>query len=205
VLVFTFAIGAMTAQNTTKMETKVNDLLQKMTLEEKIGQLHLATYVNENNTTNSLNDQIKRGEVGSILKSNGVKNNLPLQKIAVEETRLGIPLIFQEDVIHGYKTIFPSPLGESAGWNLESIEKSASIAAKEAAASGIHLTYAPMVDITNDPRWGRIVEGAGEDPYYGSLVAAARVKGFQGKDLASGNSVGLREALCRLWCSISRT
>ncbi|NDP28237.1 MAG: beta-glucosidase BglX [Flavobacterium sp.] len=188
-LLFTFSIGIMTAQNTTKMENKVNELLKKMTLEEKIGQLHLATYVNENNTTNSLSEQIKRGEVGSILKSNGVKNNLPLQKIAVEQTRLGIPLMFQEDVIHGYKTIFPSPLGEAAGWNLANIEKSASIAAKEASASGIHLTYAPMVDITNDPRWGRIVEGAGEDPYYASLVAAARVKGFQGKDLASGNSV----------------
>lgn len=186
---FTFSIGAITAQKASTFENKANILISKMTLEEKIGQLNLATYVNENNTTNSLNDQIKRGEVGSILKSNGVKNNLPLQKIAVEQTRLGIPLLFEEDVIHGYKTIFPSPLGESAGWNLPTIEKSASIAAREAAASGIHLTYAPMVDISNDPRWGRIVEGAGEDPYYASLVASARVKGFQGKDLSSGQNV----------------
>lgn len=188
-LLFSFSIGSITAQNKSIFESKADILIKKMTLEEKIGQLNLATYVNENNTTNSLNDQIRRGEVGSILKSNGVKNNLPLQKIAVEETRLGIPLLFEEDVIHGYKTIFPSPLGEAAGWNLETIEKSASIAAKEASASGIHLTYAPMVDISNDPRWGRIVEGAGEDPYYASLVAAARVKGFQGNDLSSGQSV----------------
>ncbi|WP_291100555.1 MULTISPECIES: beta-glucosidase BglX [unclassified Flavobacterium] len=189
VLLFTFSIGVITAQNTSTMEKKANALIQKMTLEEKVGQLNLATYVNENNTTNSLSDKIKRGEVGSILKSNGAENNFQLQKIAVEQSRLGIPLIFEEDVIHGYKTIFPSPVGESAGWNLETIEKSASIAAKEASASGIHLTYAPMVDITNDPRWGRIVEGAGEDPYYASFVAAARVRGFQGKDLSSGQNV----------------
>jgi len=188
-LFLTFSIGVITAQNTYKMDKKVNGLIQKMTLEEKVGQLNLATFVNENNTTNSLSEMIKRGEIGSILKSNGAEKNLQLQKIAVEESRLGIPIMFQEDVIHGYKTIFPSPLAESAGWNLETIEKSASIAAKEASAGGIHLTYAPMVDITNDPRWGRIVEGAGEDPYYASFVAAARVKGFQGKDLSSGQNV----------------
>lgn len=188
-LLFVFSIGTMSAQNKSSMESKVNSLIKEMTLEEKIGQLNLATYVNENYTTNSLNDKIKRGEVGSILKSNGVANNLKLQKIAVEETRLHIPLMFQEDVIHGYKTIFPSPLGESASWNLETIEKSASIAAKEASASGIHLTYAPMVDISNDPRWGRIIEGAGEDPFYASFVSAARVRGFQGKNLSNGQSV----------------
>ncbi|BDU25790.1 glycosyl hydrolase [Flavobacterium sp. GSB-24] len=171
------------------MDMKVSALLSKMTLAEKVGQLNLATYVNENNTTNSLETLIKKGAVGSILKSNGAMTNLRLQKIAVEETRLGIPMMFQEDVIHGYKTIFPSPLGEAASWNLENIEKSASIAAREAAAGGIHLTYAPMVDITFDPRWGRIIEGAGEDPYYGSLVAAARVKGFQGTEMKSGKNV----------------
>ncbi|RUT68000.1 beta-glucosidase BglX [Flavobacterium cupreum] len=189
VLLFTFSVGVITAQNTSTMDKKVNALIQKMTLEEKVGQLNLATFVNENNTTNSLSEMIKRGEIGSILKSNGAEKNLQLQKIAVEQSRLGIPIMFQEDVIHGYKTIFPSPLGEAAGWNLETIEKSASIAAKEASASGIHLTYAPMVDISNDPRWGRIVEGAGEDPFYASLVASARVKGFQGNDLASGQNV----------------
>lgn len=185
----TFSTGILSAQNTATIEKKVNMLIEKMTLEEKIGQLNLATYVNENNSTNSLNDKIKRGEIGSILKSNGAEKNLQLQKIAVEQSRLGIPMMFQEDVIHGYKTIFPSPLGEAASWNLETIKKSASIAAKEAAAGGIHLTYAPMVDISNDPRWGRILEGAGEDPYYASFVAAARVKGFQGNDLSSGQNV----------------
>lgn len=184
-----FCAFEMKAQSDKQMDTKVAALLSKMTLAEKVGQLNLATYVNENNTTNSLESLIKRGAVGSILKSNGAMTNLKLQKIAVEGTRLGIPLMFQEDVIHGYKTIFPSPLGEAASWNLENIEKSASIAAKEAAAGGIHMTYAPMVDITFDPRWGRIIEGAGEDPYYGSLVAAARVKGFQGTDMKSGKNV----------------
>lgn len=171
------------------IEVRVKDLLSKMTLKEKIGQMNLVTYVNENNTTNKVDDKVRRSEVGSILKSNGVKQNLYIQKIAVEQTRLGIPVIFQEDVIHGYKTIFPMPLAEAASWNLEGIQKTAAVAAKEAAAGGIRLTYAPMVDIARDPRWGRIVEGAGEDPYYGSLVAAARVKGFQGNDLKSINSL----------------
>ncbi|MHC0442513.1 beta-glucosidase BglX [Flavobacterium sp. 3-210] len=184
-----FGAFETTAQSDKQMDTKVSALLGKMTLEEKVGQLNLATYVNENNTTNSLESLIKKGAVGSILKSNGAMTNLRLQKIAVEETRLGIPMMFQEDVIHGYKTIFPSPLGEAASWNLENIEKSASIAAREAAAGGIHMTYAPMVDITFDPRWGRIIEGAGEDPYYGSLVAAARVKGFQGTEMKGGKNV----------------
>ncbi|WP_281865174.1 beta-glucosidase BglX [Flavobacterium sp. GSB-24] len=184
-----FCAFEVSSQSDKQMDMKVSALLSKMTLAEKVGQLNLATYVNENNTTNSLETLIKKGAVGSILKSNGAMTNLRLQKIAVEETRLGIPMMFQEDVIHGYKTIFPSPLGEAASWNLENIEKSASIAAREAAAGGIHLTYAPMVDITFDPRWGRIIEGAGEDPYYGSLVAAARVKGFQGTEMKSGKNV----------------
>jgi beta-glucosidase len=170
-------------------EERAKDLLSKLTLKEKIGQLNLVTYVNENNTTNKMDDKVKRGEVGSILKSNGAKNNLVIQKIAVEQTRLGIPIIFQEDVIHGYRTIFPVPLGESASWNLDRISETASIAAKEASAGGIRLTYAPMVDISHDPRWGRISEGAGEDPFYGSLVAAARVRGFQGTDLTSTASL----------------
>jgi beta-glucosidase len=171
------------------ISTRVDDLLSKMTLLEKIGQMNLQTYVNENNTTNDVDQKVRDGKVGSILKSNGAKQNLAIQKIAVEQTRLGIPVIFQEDVIHGYKTIFPVPLGESCSWNLEGMRLTASIAAKEASAGGIRLTYAPMVDISHDPRWGRISEGAGEDPYYGSLVAAARVKGFQGDDLKSASSL----------------
>ncbi|OAQ39790.1 hypothetical protein A5893_09440 [Pedobacter psychrophilus] len=189
------SVAQKTTQSSVYKNPKVNselrakDLLSKMTLKEKIGQLNLVTYVNENNTTNKMDDKVKRGEVGSILKSNGAKNNLIIQKIAVEQTRLGIPIIFQEDVIHGYRTIFPVPLGESASWNLDRISETASIAAKEASAGGIRLTYAPMVDISHDPRWGRISEAAGEDPYYGSLVAAARVRGFQGTDLTSNTSL----------------
>lgn len=123
------------------------------------------------------------------MKSNGVAQNSAIQKIAVESSRLKIPIMFHEDVIHGYKTISPTPLAESCSWDLNLIRQSASIAAKEAAASGIHLTYAPMVDISIDPRWGRILEGGGEDPYLGSLIAAARVKGFQGNNLADPNTI----------------
>ncbi|TCC88735.1 beta-glucosidase BglX [Pedobacter frigiditerrae] len=171
------------------VSARATDLLSRMTLQEKIGQLNLVTFVNENNSTNPMDDKVKAGNVGGILKSNGVKQNLRIQKIAVEQTRLGIPILFQEDVIHGYKTIFPIPLGESCSWNLTGISQTAAVAATEASAGGIRLTYAPMVDISNDPRWGRISEGAGEDPYYASLVAAARVRGFQGKDLTNANSL----------------
>ena len=197
IVVLLIAVASLSAQSkkpvyldsSQPIELRVKSILSLMTLKEKVGQLNLETFVNENDSKNDLSEKIRRGEVGSILKSNGAKKNLGLQKVAVEQTRLGIPIIFQEDVIHGYRTIFPTPLGESASWNLENIEKSASIAAKEASASGIHLTYAPMVDISYDPRWGRILESAGEDPFYASFVAAARVKGFQGTNLASGQNV----------------
>ena len=124
-----------------------------------------------------------------MLNVNGAAYTYKVQKIAVEESRLGIPLIFGYDVIHGYKTIFPIPLGEAACWDLDAIEKSARIAAIEAAAAGQHWTFAPMVDIARDPRWGRVMEGAGEDPFYGSLVAKARVKGFQGSSLADPSTI----------------
>ena len=149
-----------------------------MTLHEKAGQLNLIPTVGFNDM-DSVHLWIKKGLVGHLQKSIGVKENLALQKMAVENSRLGIPLLFHEDVIHGYKTIAPVPLAESCSWDLEAIRRSASIAAREASAAGIHLTFAPMVDIARDPRWGRILEGAGEDPYLGSLIAAARVKGFQ--------------------------
>jgi len=127
--------------------------------------------------------------VGSLLNATGADTTRKLQKLAVENSRLHIPLIFGLDVIHGYKTIFPIPLGEAACWDLESIEKSARVAAIEASSAGIHWTFAPMVDIARDARWGRVMEGAGEDTYYGSLVAAARVRGFQGKDLKNVTSI----------------
>ncbi len=175
------------------IEHRVDSVLKLMTLAEKIGQLNQLTGDGEVTGPVTLavsyQDAIKRGEVGSMLNVNGAAYTRKIQKIAVEESRLGIPLIFGYDVIHGYKTIFPVPLGEAASFDLEAIEQSARVAAIEAAAAGQHWTFAPMVDIARDPRWGRVMEGAGEDTYYGSLVAKARVKGFQGNDLAANNTI----------------
>jgi len=169
------------------MDKKVGELLKKMTLNEKIGQLNqysdfwdfTGPVPTEGNAAKKLND-IKSGLVGAMLNVKGVKNIYNLQKIAVEESRLGIPLLFGFDIIHGYKTISPIPLAEAASWDLLAIQKSAEIAAEEAASAGINWTFAPMVDITRDARWGRVMEGAGEDTFLGSAIAAARVKGFQG-------------------------
>ncbi|MBC7124196.1 MAG: glycoside hydrolase family 3 C-terminal domain-containing protein [Bacteroidales bacterium] len=175
------------------IERKVDSVLKLMTIDEKIGQLNQLTGNGE--TTGPITfateyqDAIRNGQVGSMLNVNGAAYTYKVQKIAVEESRLGIPLIFGYDVIHGYKTIFPIPLGEAACWDLDAIEKSARIAAIEAAAAGQHWTFAPMVDIARDPRWGRVMEGAGEDPFYGSLVAKARVKGFQGSSLADPSTI----------------
>lgn len=170
--------------------SRVDELLSQMTIKEKVAQLNLIPVLDDyNKPLEGVEDKVRNGEVGHILKSNGVSTNYYLQKIAVEESRLGIPILFQEDVIHGYKTIFPGPMAEASSWNLEGVEQTARVAAREATAAGIQLTYAPMVDITRDVRWGRIVEGAGEDPYLGSLIAAARVKGFQGDNLADSSTM----------------
>jgi beta-glucosidase len=182
-----FFVSCTNKVKTSDKEQFVEKLLSEMTLEEKVGQLNLIPY--EGSNPEELRTRIEKGEVGAILKSNGVAQNNAIQKIAIESSRLKIPIMFHEDVIHGYKTISPTPLAESCSWDLDLIRHSASIAAKEAAASGIHLTYAPMVDISIDPRWGRILEGGGEDAYLGSLIAAARVKGFQGNNLADTNTV----------------
>ncbi|MBD1388238.1 beta-glucosidase BglX [Neiella sp. HB171785] len=155
----------------------IEAILADLTLEEKAGQLNLINFEGELGETHY--QMIRDGKVGSLLKSNGAAQNLKLQKIAVEQSRAGVPILFQEDVIHGYKTIAPIPLAEAASWDIPAIQQSAAIAAREASAGGIQLTYAPMVDMSRDPRWGRIIEAAGEDPYLASLVAAARVKGFQ--------------------------
>lgn len=171
---------------------KVEALLGKMTLQEKIGQLN--QYSGDWNFTGPITkddtkqQQIREGKIGSMLNVTGVERTSYLQKQAMQ-SRLKIPLLFGQDVIHGYRTTFPIPLAEAASWDLEAIEKSARIAAKEAAANGIHWTFAPMVDISRDPRWGRVMEGAGEDSYLGSLIAAARVKGFQGKGLGNTDAV----------------
>ncbi|MDQ8201449.1 beta-glucosidase BglX [Pelagicoccus sp. SDUM812003] len=156
---------------------KLEDIIESLSLEEKAGQLNLVPL--EGEPTDELLQAIREGKIGSLLKSNGAEQNLRIQKVAVEESASGIPILFQEDVIHGYKTITPTPLAEAASWDLELIRASAALAAREAASSGIHLTYAPMVDISRDPRWGRILEGSGEDPYLGAMIAVARVRGFQ--------------------------
>ena len=183
-------------KETTSIDQKVEILLSKMTLEEKIGQMNqyngfwdfTGPAPKGGDARKKYND-LKKGIVGSMLNVRGVKDVLAVQKIAVEESRLGIPLIIGFDVIHGYKTISPIPLAEAASWDLEAIQKSAAMAALEASAAGINWTFAPMVDISRDARWGRVMEGAGEDPFLGSKIATARVKGFQGEDLSSNFTI----------------
>ncbi|MDX2280010.1 MAG: beta-glucosidase BglX [Saprospiraceae bacterium] len=174
------------------IDRKVNELLAKMTLEEKIGQLQQRAGDISTGTAVAKDDlmsQIRSGQVGSVLSNTSFENKIIMQRAAVKETRLGIPLVFGFDVIHGYKTIFPIPLAQAASWDMGMIEQIERIAATEAAADGQDWAFAPMVDVSRDPRWGRVMEGAGEDPYLGSKVAAARVKGFQGSDLSSPTAV----------------
>ena len=171
-----------------KESVLVQQLLARMTLAEKLGQL--AQYSGDWDETGptaspGTEAQIRDGAIGSFLGVYGADATRRLQRIAVEQSRLGIPLLFAYDVIHGLRTLSPMPLAEAASWDIEQIENSARIAAIEASAHGLHWTFAPMVDIARDPRWGRITEGAGEDPYLGSVIAAARVRGFQGTDLAA--------------------
>jgi beta-glucosidase len=179
-----------------KYDSKADSIMRLMTLEEKVGQMNqyngfweVTGPVPKEGDAAIKYEQLRKGLVGSMLNVNGVENVRAVQKIAVEETRLGIPLIIGYDVVHGYKTISPIPLAEAASWDLEAIRKSAEVAATEAAAAGINWTFAPMVDISRDARWGRVMEGAGEDPYLGSKIAFARVKGFQGDDLKAVNTI----------------
>ena len=174
------------------IDQRVDELMEKMTLEEKIGQLN--QYTGDNTVTGPLTinpnkqQEIKEGRIGSMLNVIGWKYTRQYQELAMQ-SRLKIPLLFGLDVIHGHKTTFPLPLAEAASWDLKAMELSARIAATEAAASGIHWTFAPMVDISRDPRWGRVMEGAGEDTYLGSKIAFARVKGFQGNKLGDLDAV----------------
>ncbi|WMW78468.1 beta-glucosidase BglX [Flavobacterium sp. 20NA77.7] len=179
----------------TTIEFKVDSIVNIMTLDEKIGQLNqyngfwdITGPLPKDGQAAQKYDHIKKGLVGSMLNVKGFKDVYALQKIAVEQTRLGIPLLFGFDVIHGYKTISPIPLAEAASWDLIAIKKSAQIAAEEAASVGINWTFAPMVDISRDARWGRVMEGAGEDSFLGSKIAEARVNGFQG-DLKSTKNI----------------
>lgn len=178
------------------IEIKIDALLQKMTLAEKVGQMNqyngfweITGPAPTNGNAKLKYDHLKSGMVGSVLNVKGVENVRKLQQIVVNETRLGIPLIFGYDVIHGHKTLSPIPLAEAASWDLIAIEKSARVAAIEASAVGINWTFAPMVDITRDARWGRVMEGAGEDTYLGSKIGVARIHGFQGDDLSANNTI----------------
>jgi beta-glucosidase len=174
------------------IDQKVDSVLKLMTLDEKIGQMN--QYNGDWEATGPITkdgdkqNQIRKGMLGSMLNVTGVDHTRELQAIAME-SRLKIPLLFGQDIIHGYRTIFPIPLAEASSWDTIAIKLSARIAATEAAAAGVHWTFAPMVDIARDPRWGRVMEGAGEDPYLGSVIAAARVRGFQGKGLGNTDAM----------------
>lgn len=175
-----------------EMALFIDSLINEMTIEEKAGQLTLYTSgwtVTGPQLRDDYVEELKAGRAGNLFNAHTVDYAIKLQKTAVEETRLGIPLLFGLDVIHGYKTTFPIPLAEAASWDLELIEKTARLSAKEASAAGINWTYNPMVDIARDPRWGRVAEGAGEDVYLGSLIGAAKVRGYQGSDLSDPNTI----------------
>jgi beta-glucosidase len=184
-LVLTIHLAAQTKQTDKAMNTYINALMQKMTLEEKIGQLNLpgsGDIVTGQAKSSDIGKKIREGKVGGLFNIKSVAKIKDIQRVAVEETRLKIPLIFGMDVIHGYESVFPIPLGLSCTWDMPLIEKSAEIAAKEASADGINWTFSPMVDICRDPRWGRMAEGVGEDPFLGYHISQAMVRGYQGKD-----------------------
>lgn len=192
-LILAFCLSASFAQTPdAKMKAFVDALMKKMTLEEKLGQLNLpgsGDIVTGQAKSSDIAGKIRKGQVGGLFNIKGVDKIREVQRIAVEESRLKIPMIFGMDVIHGYRTTFPIPLGLSCTWNMQAVEQSARIAAQEATADGICWTFSPMVDIARDARWGRIAEGAGEDPYLGSQVAQAMVRGYQGNDLRANNTM----------------
>jgi len=177
------------SQKPQNVEARINALLKRMTLAEKLGQLQQLDGEANGNFRPEHLQMVRQGLLGSTLNVRGAQRTNQLQRIAVTESRLKIPLIFGFDVIHGYRTIFPIPLGEAASWDPAAVERSAGIAAAETRAAGVHWTFAPMVDIARDPRWGRITEGSGEDPYLGSLMARARVRGFQGTDYSAPDKI----------------
>ncbi|AXT58715.1 beta-glucosidase BglX [Aquimarina sp. MMG015] len=192
---YSFSQNKKEKESSDRIEKKVDSLIAIMTLKEKIGQLVL--YNGSWDVTGPPSDvgnkekyeKLRNGEVGAMLNATSVAGTKELQKTVIENSRLKIPLLFGYDVIHGFKTIFPIPLGESASWDLEAITKSSSIAAKEATASGINWAFGPMMDISRDARWGRVMEGAGEDPFLASKIAVARIEGFQGDDLSKNNTL----------------
>jgi len=185
--------GAATAQTVDAPSQRVRDLLGRMTLEEKIGQLNQVPGGRQRALNSRLDaaalERVRRGEIGSFLHVAGAAQIRDLQRLAVEESRLGVPLLFGMDVVHGYKTLFPVPLALAASWDPELVQQTAHVAAMEATAAGLNWTFSPMVDIARDARWGRVVEGAGEDPYLGSILATAQVRGYQGQSLADAGSI----------------
>ncbi|WP_195470379.1 beta-glucosidase BglX [Bacteroides xylanisolvens] len=188
------AVTAMAAPQADKgkMDQFIDNLMGRMTLQEKIGQLNLPVsgeIVTGQAKSSDVAGKIRKGQVGGLFNVKGVENIREVQKIAVEQSRLKIPLLFGMDVIHGYETVFPIPLALSCSWDMEAIKESARIAAKESSADGICWTFSPMVDICRDPRWGRMAEGGGEDPYLGSEISVAMVKGYQGNDLTDKNTI----------------
>ena len=193
-ILFLFFIAYSMNAQVKRFEQRVDSILSLMTLEEKVGQLVQFTGGTDTGTKTPKpkeghEELIRQGKIGSLLNIFGAEETKRLQKIAVEESRLKIPLIFGLDVIHGFKSTFPVPIAEASSWNPKLIEFSARMQAIETSAAGVHWTFNPMVDIARDPRWGRIVEGSGEDPYLGSVMAAARVKGYQGDDLSAENTI----------------
>lgn len=188
VTIFNMTVNISNAVADDLMEKRVNELLAQMSIEEKIGQMRQAN-AGYGHPPEYLGDNLRAGELGAILNLVDVETVNELQRIALEESRLGIPLLVGRDVIHGFKTVLPIPLGQAATWNPDLVEKGARVAATEAASHGVNWTFAPMVDVTRDPRWGRIAESPGEDPFLTSAMAVAMVQGFQGDDLAAGDTI----------------
>jgi beta-glucosidase len=183
-ILFLFCFSSIYAKDS--IESKIDSLLMRMTLKEKIGQMNQLSY---DLNVEELETKIKTGEVGSLLNVVDVGKVNELQRIAVMESRLGIPLIVGRDVIHGFKTIFPIPLGQASTFNPSLVEAGARVSAIEAAEAGINWTFAPMIDISRDPRWGRIAESFGEDPYLTGILGEAMIRGFQGNDLSAPGSI----------------
>ncbi|MBP6144698.1 MAG: beta-glucosidase BglX [Sediminibacterium sp.] len=190
--IFLVLVGYSQSSKDLKMQLFVKTLMSKMTLEEKLGQLNLpasSDFVTGAVSSSDIAEKVKAGKVGGVFNIRSVTKIKELQQFAVNSSRLHIPLLFGMDVIHGYKTIFPIPLGMSATWDMELVKRSASIAASEASADGIQWTFSPMVDLTRDPRWGRVSEGNGEDAFLSSAIAKAMVQGYQGNDLSAPNTI----------------
>jgi len=185
---FALVVTMLHAAPVPDQEERINALLARMTLEEKIGQMSQSTSM-RSPISDRIKDEIRQGRWGSFLNAGGPADRAEAQRIAVKESRLGIPLLFGRDIIHGYRTIFPIPLGQSASWDPELIKEAARIAAQEGAREGIRWTFAPMIDIARDPRWGRVAESLGEDPYLTGTLGAAMIRGFQGESLDQPESI----------------